>query len=157
MQVGEIEPDGDDGIGEVIDVDIFEVDIDVGVMGVLDNDILADVASEYDCFGIDCIHDVSFLILFVLAVLSGPLMPWGLVPELPELRDAVAADDRPVEVQAAGDRLVEEFADEGVAVEDFKLDAWQSLSSPPHVEDPTTVLAISSGSFRISPFLMHWI
>ena len=47
MQVGEIEPDGDDGIGEVIDVDIFEIDIDVGVMGVLDNEILADVASEH--------------------------------------------------------------------------------------------------------------
>ena len=110
-------------------------------MGVLDNDILADVASEYDCFGIDCIHDVSFLILFFLAVLSGPIMPWGLVPELPELRDVVAADDRPVVGPAAGDRLVEELAVECVAVEDFKLDAWQSLSSPPHVEDPITVLS----------------
>ena len=117
MQVGEIEPDGDDGIGEVIDVDIFEVYIDVEGMGVLDNEILADVASEYDCF--DCIHDVSFLILFVLAVLwFGPIMPWGLVPELPELGGALAADEW----------LVEEFAVGGVY---FELDAWQCLSSPP--------------------------
>ena len=139
MQVGEIEPDGDDGIGGEIDVDIFEVDIDVGVMGVLDNDILADVASEYDCFGIDCIHDVSFLILFFLAVLFGPIMPWGLVPELPPLGEVLAAGDRLVEERAAGGRLIEERAVEGVGVEDFKLDAWQSLSSPPHVEDPISV------------------
>jgi hypothetical protein len=109
VQVGEIEPDGDDGIGEVIDVDIFEVDIDVGGMGVLDNEILADVASEYDCF--DCIHDVSFLILFFLAVLwFGPIMPWGLVPELPELGDALAADEWLVEERSAEGRQVEELA-----------------------------------------------
>ena len=146
MQVGEIEPDGDNGIGVVVVEDIFEVDIDVGVLGVLDSDILADVASEYDCF--DCIHDVSFLILFFLAVLwFGPIMPWGLVPELPELDDALAADEW----------LVEELAVEGIEVEDFGLDDWQSLSSPPHVEDPITVLAISSDSSLISPVLMHWM
>ena len=162
MQVGEIEPDGDDGIGEVMDVDIFE--IDVGGMRMLDNEILADVASEYDCF--DCIHDVSFLILFFLAVLSGPIMPWGLVPELPELGDALAADEWLVEERAAGGRLVEERAVEGVDADpkgallvDFKLDAWQYLSSPPHVEDPITVVAIASdlSSCLISPVLMHWM
>ena len=111
-------------------------------MGVLDNEILADVASEYDCF--DCIHDVSFLILFFLAVLwFGPIMPWGLVPELPELGDVLAADEW----------LVEELAVEGV---DFELDAWQSLSSPPHVQDPITVaISCDSSSFLISPVLMH--
>ena len=160
MQVGEIEPDGDNGIGVVVVEDIFEVDIDVGVLGVLDSDILADVASEYDCFGIDCIHDVSFLILFFLAVLSGPIMPWGLVPELPELGDVLAADERPVEERAAGGRLVEELAVEGIEVEDFKLDAWQSLSSPPHVEDPISVEAIlicDLSSVLISPVNTHWV
>ena len=79
-------------------------------MGVLDHDILADVASEYDCFGIDCIHDVSFRILFFLAVLSGPIMPWALVPELPALGKVLAAGDRLVEERAAGGRLAEELA-----------------------------------------------
>ena len=151
MQVGEIEPDGDDGIGVVVVEDIFEVDIDVGVLGVLDSDILADVASEYDCFGIDCIHDVSFLILFFLAVLwFGPIMPWGLVPELPELGGVLAAEEWLVEELAAGDRLeVEERAVD--AVEDvFELDAWQYLSSPPHVEDPIAVVVSSDSSLLLT-------
>ena len=115
MQVGEIEPDGDDGIGDVIDVDIFEVDIDVGGMGVLDNEILADVASEYDC--LDCVHDVSFLILFFLAVMwFGPIMPWSLVPKLPELGDVLAADEWLVEERSAEGRLVDECAVEGADV-----------------------------------------
>ena len=145
MQVGEIEPDGD----------ICEVeDIDVGDIGMADNEILADVASEYDCF--DCIHDVSFLILFFLAVLLfGPIMPWGLVPELPELGGVLAAEEWLVEELAAGGRLVEERAVD--AVENvFALDAWQSLSSPPHVEDPITVaISCDLSSFLISPVLMH--
>ena len=159
MQGGEIEPDGHDAIGEVIDGDIFEVvDIDVGDIGVVDNEILADVASEYDCF--DCIHDVSFLILFFLAVLLfGPIMPWGLVPELPELGGVLADEKWLVEELAAGGRLVEEHAVD--AVEDvFDLDAWQSLSSPPHVEDPISVDAIlicDLSSVHISPVNTHWV
>jgi hypothetical protein len=121
-------------------------------MGMVDNEILADVASEYDCF--DCIHDVSFLILFFLAVLLfGPIMPWGLVPELPELGDVLAG------VLVAEDRLVEERAVD--AVDDVsELDAWQSLSSPPHVEDPISVEAIlicDFSSVLISPVNTHWV
>ena len=151
MPGGEIEPDGDDEYGIVIDGDVFEVaGIDVEDIGVAANAILADVASEYDCF--DCIHDVSFLILFFLAVLLfGPMMPSGLVPELPELGDVLAG------VLAAEERLAEELVVE--AVKDvFELDAWQSLSSPPHVEDPISVEAIlicDSSSVLISPVRTH--
>ena len=160
MQVGEIEPDSDDGIGDVIDVDIFEIiDIDAGDIGVLDHEILAEVASEYECF--DCIHDVSFLILFFLAVLLfGPIMPWGLVPELPELGGVLAAEEWLVEELAAAGRLVvEERAVD--AVEDvFELDAWQSLSSPPHVEDQISneaILICDLSSVLISPVNAHWV
>ena len=119
MPGGEIEPDGDDEYGVVIDGDVFEVaGIDVKDIGRMGNEILADVASEYDCF--DRIHDVSFLILFFLAVLClGPIMPWGLVPELPELGGVLAAEEWLVEELAAGVRLVEERAVEDV----LELDA----------------------------------
>ena len=66
-------------------------------------------------------------------------MPWGLVPDLPELGGVLAADEWLVEEElAARDRLVEERAVEDV----FELDAWQYLASPPHVEDPTSVEAV---------------
>ena len=150
MPVDEFEPEGDDDIaGEIdvevlgddidveeIDVGVLEVDIYVGVMRVLVNDILDDVASEYDCF--DCIHDESFLILLFLEILRfGPAIPWGVVPGV--VGDAMAAGERlvvenPEAVEGVeGVEDVEDF-------EDLELDTWQSLSSPPHVEDPIAVL-----------------
>ena len=81
MPDGGIEPDGDDSCEVVIDDDICEV---VDLDGVIDDGIFEDVASEYVLLA--CNHDLSFLILFFLAVLLfGPIMPWGVVPELPEL------------------------------------------------------------------------
>ena len=159
MPGGEIEPDGDDGYGVVIDGDVFELaGIDVGDIGVVDHEILADVASENDCF--DCIHDVSFLILFFLAVLLfGLIMQWGLVPELPELGDVLAANEWLIEELEAGDRLVEERAVDDV-FDVFELDAWQYLASPPHVEDPISVEAIlicDLSSVLISPVNTHWV
>ena len=100
-----------------IDDDVCEVAIDDDVCevidGVIDGEIFEDVASEYDLFN----HDLSFLILFLLAVLFGPTMPWGLVPELPELGDALAADEWLLE---------EHFEVEGgvaEAIDYFELDA----------------------------------
>ena len=142
MPDGGIEPDGDDECGVVIDDDICEVATDHDacevIRRVINDEIFEDVASEYVLF--DCNHDLSFLILFFLALLLfGPIMPWALAPELPELGDALAADEWLVEELAADQWLVEER----VEVEDvFELDAWHSLASPPHVEDLISVEAI---------------
>ena len=124
-----------DGMG------VLKIDVDVDDMGVVVNEVLADVASIYGCF--DCIHDESFLILFFLAIVRfGPTIPWGVVPGV--VGDVVAADERLVEDEF---RLAEVFAVEVVEdFEDFELDPWQSLSSPPHVEDPISVVASRDSS-----------
>ena len=83
-------------------------------------------------------------------------MPWGLVPELPELGGVLAAEEWLVEELAAGGRLVEERAVEDV----FELDAWLYLSSPFHAEDPISVEAIlicDLSSVLISPVNTHWV
>mgnify|MGYP002806387229 CR=1 FL=1 len=70
-------------------------------------------------------------------------MPWGLVHELPELGDALAEEGVGV------DEDLEDFEVE-------ELDAWQSPSSPPHVEDPILAVEAICDSSLISPVLMHW-
>ena len=86
-------------------------------------------------------------------------MPWGLVPELPELGGVLTSEEWLVEELAAGGRMVEERAVD--AVEDlFELDAWQYPSSPTHVEDPASVEAIlicDLSSVLISPGNTHWV
>ena len=111
-----------------------EVDVNVGVMVLVDNEVLVVVVSKYDC--LYRIHDASFLILFFLAVLwFGPAMPWGVVPELPELGDELAADEwlgEELAVEGANDfELVVEGVDGFFSMDFEEFTVGEHISFPP--------------------------